>query len=83
MQIPLSSEDGNVYRIMADNYITGNHFQKKEKFIQSFFATNPTASGIGLVLSLSYDVVKVHGGELTVNSKVNEGTEFIIQIPIH
>jgi signal transduction histidine kinase len=32
--------------------------------------------------SLSYDIVKTHGGEIKVETKENEGTEFIIQLPI-
>ena len=53
----------------------------KEKIFQPFFTTKPTGSGTGLGLSLSYDIVKAHGGEISVVSNENEGTEFIIQIP--
>ncbi len=53
----------------------------KEKIFQPFFTTKPTGSGTGLGLSLSYDIVKAHGGEITVSSKENEGTEFIIHLP--
>ena len=54
----------------------------KEKIFQPFFTTKPTGQGTGLGLSLSYDIVKAHGGELKVETKENEGTEFIIQLPI-
>ena len=53
-----------------------------EKIFQPFFTTKPTGSGTGLGLSLSYDIVKAHGGELKVESAENQGTEFIIEIPI-
>ena len=53
-----------------------------EKIFQPFFTTKPTGSGTGLGLSLSYDMVKAHGGDIKVNSKDGEGTEFIIQLPI-
>jgi signal transduction histidine kinase len=53
----------------------------KEKIFQPFFTTKPTGSGTGLGLSLSYDIVKAHGGEIKVESKENEGTEFTIQLP--
>jgi signal transduction histidine kinase len=53
-----------------------------DKIFQPFFTTKPTGSGTGLGLSLSYDIIKVHGGEIKVESKEGEGTEFIIQIPI-
>ncbi|WP_373400693.1 ATP-binding protein [Algoriphagus halophilus] len=52
----------------------------KEKIFQPFFTTKPTGSGTGLGLSLSYDIVKAHGGELLVNTKEGEGSSFIIQL---
>jgi signal transduction histidine kinase len=55
----------------------------KDKIFQPFFTTKPTGSGTGLGLSLSYDIVKAHGGELKVESKEGEGTAFIIQIPFN
>jgi signal transduction histidine kinase len=62
----------------------------KEKIFQPFFTTKPTGQGTGLGLSLSYDIVKAHGGELRVKSKVSnpgsygkdEGTEMILFLPI-
>jgi signal transduction histidine kinase len=54
----------------------------KNKIFQPFFTTKPTGQGTGLGLSLSYDIVKAHGGELKVETKEGEGTEFIIQLPI-
>jgi len=54
----------------------------KEKIFQPFFTTKPTGQGTGLGLSLSYDIVKAHGGELKVKTKEGEGTVFIILIPI-
>lgn len=52
----------------------------KEKIFQPFFTTKPTGSGTGLGLSLSYDIAKAHGGELKVNSKEGEGTEFTLSL---
>ena len=51
-------------------------------FFSPFFTTKPTGQGTGLGLSLSYDIVKAHGGDIKVNTKENEGTEFTIQLPI-
>ncbi len=53
-----------------------------DKIFQPFFTTKPTGQGTGLGLSLSYDIVKAHGGELKVNTKEGEGSEFIIQLPV-
>ena len=50
--------------------------------IQPFFTTKPTGQGTGLGLSLSYDIVKAHGGEIKVETKEGEGTTFIILLPI-
>ncbi|MFC3879822.1 ATP-binding protein [Algoriphagus namhaensis] len=54
----------------------------KEKIFQPFFTTKPTGSGTGLGLSLSYDIVKAHGGELRVWSEEGKGTIFRLHIPI-
>ncbi len=62
----------------------GNGIPQKvfDKIFQPFFTTKPTGQGTGLGLSLSYDIVKSHGGELKVETKEGEGAEFIIQIPV-
>jgi signal transduction histidine kinase len=53
-----------------------------DKIFQPFFTTKPTGQGTGLGLSLSYDIIKAHGGELLVETKDREGAEFIIHLPI-
>ena len=52
-----------------------------DKIFQPFFTTKPTGQGTGLGLSLSYDIIQAHGGEIKVESKEGEGTKFIISIP--
>ncbi len=52
-----------------------------DKIFQPFFTTKPTGEGTGLGLSLSYDIVKAHGGELKVETKEAEGSVFSIVIP--
>ncbi|MBP8115016.1 MAG: hypothetical protein KAY50_06645 [Chitinophagaceae bacterium] len=71
---------GEVLIIVKDN---GNGIPQKilDKIFQPFFTTKPTGQGTGLGLSLSYDIVKAHGGELKVETKEGEGTIFIISIP--
>jgi len=54
-----------------------------DKIFQPFFTTKPTGQGTGLGLSLAFDIVtKGHGGELKVETKEGEGTEFIILFPV-
>ena len=53
-----------------------------DKIFQPFFTTKPTGQGTGLGLSLAYDIVKAHGGELKFVTKEGEGSEFIIELPI-
>ncbi|MEO7486336.1 MAG: HAMP domain-containing sensor histidine kinase, partial [Ferruginibacter sp.] len=52
-----------------------------DKIFQPFFTTKPTGQGTGLGLSLSYDIVKTHGGELKLETNEGSGSTFIIQIP--
>ncbi|MDX1332439.1 MAG: ATP-binding protein, partial [Robiginitalea sp.] len=52
-----------------------------EKIFQPFFTTKPTGQGTGLGLSLSYDIVKAHGGEITVASEEGKGTVFNLNLP--
>ena len=53
-----------------------------DKIFQPFFTTKPTGQGTGLGLSLSYDIItKGHAGALKIDTKVGEGTEFIIVLP--
>src|SRR5579862_9704 len=67
--------------IVKDN---GDGISQKviDKIFQPFFTTKPTGHGTGLGLSLSYDIVKAHGGEISVNTKEGEYTEFTIELPV-
>jgi two-component system, NtrC family, sensor kinase len=61
----------------------GNGIPQKvfDKIFQPFFTTKPTGQGTGLGLSLSYDIIKAHKGEIKVETKEGEGSEFLIQLP--
>lgn len=54
----------------------------REKIFQPFFTTKPTGQGTGLGLSLSFDIIKAHGGEIKVDSEEGAFTEFIITLPL-
>ncbi len=62
----------------------GNGIPKEviDKIFQPFFTTKPTGQGTGLGLSLAYDIVKAHGGELRVETKEGKGADFNIILPI-
>jgi signal transduction histidine kinase len=53
-----------------------------DKIFQPFFTTKPTGEGTGLGLSLSYDIIKAHGGEIKMETKEGEGCEFIVRLLI-
>ena len=76
-----TKKDGDkVFIRVKDN---GNGIPQKilDKIFQPFFTTKPTGQGTGLGLSLSYDIVKSHGGELKVETKEGVGSVFIISLP--
>ncbi len=86
---PLRGNQGGIEISVKDN---GPGIPKEilDKIFQPFFTTKPAGQGTGLGLSMSYDIIKAHGGELKVETKkgdarpddpVGRGTEFIIQLP--
>jgi two-component system, NtrC family, sensor kinase len=83
------NEKGNEIIIKVADNGPGIPKQVKDKIFQPFFTTKPTGQGTGLGLSLSYDIVKAHGGELKVESpypggagEKGKGTVFILKLPI-
>ena len=81
VSVSTKKEGGKVLISVKDN---GNGIPDsiKEKIFQPFFTTKPTGQGTGLGLSLSYDIVKAHGGELKVETREGKGSEFIIQLTV-
>jgi signal transduction histidine kinase len=89
-QVTVSTKrvDNNVEISVADN---GNGIPDyiRDKIFQPFFTTKPTGQGTGLGLSLSYDIVKSHGGEIKVEAQTaqrqpgdeTEGTKLVISLP--
>jgi signal transduction histidine kinase len=71
---------GKVEIKVSDN---GNGISQQvlDKIFQPFFTTKPTGQGTGLGLSLSYDIIKAHGGELKVETREGNGSDFVIHLP--
>ncbi len=73
---------GNKVKIsVKDN---GNGIPQKilDKIFQPFFTTKPTGQGTGLGLSLSYDIVKFHDGDLKVETEEGNYSDFTIELPV-
>ncbi len=82
VSVTTSLENGQAVVCVKDNGV-GIPDEIKDKIMQPFFTTKPTGEGTGLGLSLTYDmVVKGHGGNVEVNSKEGEFTEFTITLPL-
>ncbi len=73
-------ENGKVIIKVKDN---GNGITQKvkDKIFQPFFTTKPTGQGTGLGLSMSYDIIKAHGGEVIFETSEGEWTEFFVTLP--
>jgi signal transduction histidine kinase len=75
---------------LQDNYVcvdvsdTGKGIPEEnlKKVFDPFFTTKPVGQGTGLGLSVSYEIIKKHGGEVKVSSKVGEGTTFTVMLPV-
>jgi len=78
--VATTKRDGRVEIRVKDD---GNGIPQKifDKIFQPFFTTKPTGQGTGLGLSLAYDIVKAHGGEIKVETREGEGSEFVIRLP--
>jgi signal transduction histidine kinase len=80
VSVSTKKTDTGILISVKDN---GNGIPQKiiDKIFQPFFTTKPAGQGTGLGLSLSYDIVKAHGGEIVFHTKENQGTEFNITLP--
>jgi C4-dicarboxylate-specific signal transduction histidine kinase len=80
--ISTKKQENGVEIIVADNG-PGIPDSIRDKIFQPFFTTRPAGQGTGLGLSLSYDIVKAHGGDLKVETRAGNGPEFTIHLPIN
>jgi two-component system, NtrC family, sensor kinase len=70
------------FEVLVSDNVVGIPQKVLDKNFYPFFTTKPTGQGTGLGVSLSYDIVKVHGGEIRVESVEGEGAELIMQLPV-
>jgi signal transduction histidine kinase len=82
VEVKTERTSSNELRISITDNGPGIPPEIKDKIFQPFFTTKPTGQGTGLGLSLSYDIVKAHGGELSVSSHEGSNTEFSILLPL-
>lgn len=75
-------KSGDKALISVDDNGIGIPDKVVDKVFQPFFTTKPTGQGTGLGLSLSYDIVKAHGGSIKVTTNESEGAKFVVELPI-
>jgi two-component system NtrC family sensor kinase len=78
-----TKKTGNKIEIRIKDNGMGIDEKILDKIFQPFFTTKPTGQGTGLGLSLSYDIIKAHGGDLKVVNQPGESAEFIIFLPLN
>jgi len=81
LTITTGHDEENVYIKIKDNG-TGMDAQTQKKVFEPFFTTKEVGEGTGLGMSIAYNTIKKHNGQILINSTEGEGTEFILQIPV-
>jgi len=71
-------------RVMVEVSDTGHGISRENltRIFDPFFTTKPTGEGTGLGLSVSYGILKGHGGNITVRSQPGEGAAFTLSLPV-
>ncbi len=81
LEIMTTNDDKSVFIHIKDNGI-GMDEKTKAKIFEPFFTTKKVGEGTGLGMSITYNIIKRHNGNIIINSGMNIGTEFILRIPI-
>ncbi|HZI53513.1 MAG TPA: ATP-binding protein, partial [Chitinophagaceae bacterium] len=81
VSVTTKKENGKVVIKVTDNGF-GIPQSSVDKIFQPFYTTKPPGQGTGLGLSLSYDVIKAHDGTIKVETKENEGTVMVVELPV-
>ena len=77
-----TSADGEWVKIMIRDNGVGIPESIVNRIFDPFFTTKPVGVGTGLGLSISYGIIEKHGGKIRVTSKIHEGTEFTVELPV-
>jgi signal transduction histidine kinase len=81
IKVSTVNDGENVVITIADNG-TGMTEEARKKIFEPFFTTKEVGEGTGLGMSIAYNTIKKHNGQILFNSVVGEGTQFILKIPI-
>ncbi len=76
----LMGDEESVEIIISDSG-SGIPEEDMARIFDPFFTTKPEGEGTGLGLSVSYGIIARHGGQIEVDSKIDEGTTFTITLP--
>jgi len=77
------TEEHNLLKVIFKDNGSGIESQHLQKIFDPFFTTREEGKGVGLGLSISYGIIKNHGGDITVESEVGKGSTFIVSLPIY
>jgi two-component system NtrC family sensor kinase len=81
ISIATSRDPENVYINIEDNGI-GMNEETKQKIFEPFYTTKPVGEGTGLGMSIVYNTIRKHNGEISLSSELGKGTTFVIKLPI-
>ncbi len=70
-----------IFVYIKDNGL-GISSEKKSHIFEPFYTSKDVGKGVGLGLSITYGIIKEHGGEIELETEQGKGTEFIIKLPI-
>ncbi len=75
--------EGDDFNVSIRDNGCGMPEEVRNKIFEPFYSTKDVGEGTGLGLSIAYNIIKKHNGQISVESVVNEGTEFILTIPVN
>lgn len=81
LTITTRCDEQDIFISIADNG-TGMSEATKKKVFEPFFTTKEVGEGTGLGMSIVYNTLKKHNGQIVINTKEQTGTEFVLQFPL-